>query len=338
MSLEIGDIFIGNFPETQGFGSNPVYYKKFGLAGHEGIDFGLPVGIPIIAATDGIIARDTDNAVAGKNYGINVVLWDKKQLCKTYYCHLSSNVVFVGQAVFKGQLLGFSGNTGNTTGPHLHFNLCKTDDKGNILNTTNGYSGFLNADDKRIAEWKITNPKEPIKPPEIITPPGNNDQALATKFLVEAFEILPEDDNLKLGNLEGFTRQIVEEHKTYPQILKDSKAFEAFIEKWFQEWGIKEDPTKSHQVLVEEEMGKLLSYEDRATSYRNGIEEVVGSFNDDSALLKALGAAKDDKQVLVDKVDKLTKQVDDLKKKQEVKYSFNVLGFNVKVFNKKVIK
>lgn len=125
---------------SQTYGENPTYYKQFGLNGHEGTDFACPIGTPIYACDDGVVVRRSFSA---KDYGNFVAIWHKSTSLCTWYCHLDSANVEVDQEVKKGQEIGKSGNTGNSTGPHLHWNVCATSSTGARLNTGNGYSGFL---------------------------------------------------------------------------------------------------------------------------------------------------------------------------------------------------
>lgn len=107
---------------TQGFGENPENYAIFGLPGHNGVDFGCVLGTPIRAAANGTVTSakwDTSSAKGG--YGMYVVI-DHGGFT-TLYAHLSQFVVGAGTKVFKGNTIGLSGNTGNSTGPHLHFTL-----------------------------------------------------------------------------------------------------------------------------------------------------------------------------------------------------------------------
>lgn len=127
---------------SQVFGVNPDYYKKFGFAGHEGIDYATPVGTEVFAPFDGVILRDTDDAKEDA-YGKKVVIWSPSKKIAFWFCHLDSNNVDNGQKVSEGQLIGKTGNTGNSTGPHCHVNFCETNETGTRLNTTNGYKGFL---------------------------------------------------------------------------------------------------------------------------------------------------------------------------------------------------
>lgn len=337
--LKLGDCFIGNFRLSQGFGENPEYYKKFGLAGHEGLDFATPTGTPIVSATDGVVIRDLDNPVQGKNLGIYVTVWDKEQQCATYYCHLASNVVSVGQSVVKGQLLGFSDNTGNSTGPHLHFSLVKTDDKGNRINTDNGYGGFINPNDKRIAEWEIKNLTEPVKPSEIVVPAQPSvDEARAMDVLRMNFLSLPEGDKYKDGNIEGYSRGITEEHLKFADNERKAKQFEVFVDKWFEEWGLTGDPNKSHQIILEGEMSKYISLVDSFETLRTEVEKVTGSFDSDDALLKALSAVKDNAITQAKTISDQGETIAELKRKQNIKFTFSIFGFPVKVYEKEVKK
>jgi murein DD-endopeptidase MepM/ murein hydrolase activator NlpD len=102
---------------SQWFGEHPEWYKRWGLAGHNGIDYAAPIGTPVLAAITGVC--DTGNDPDG--YGIWVTVSDGLRL--TRYAHLSRTLVRDGQLVQRGEKLGEVGDTGNSTGPHLHFAL-----------------------------------------------------------------------------------------------------------------------------------------------------------------------------------------------------------------------
>ena len=93
---------------------NPRYAAKR----HTGIDFACPVGTPVLAITDATIKAVLSDKAYGKviviTYKVEGITYD------TWYCHLSKQSVKVGQKVAEGDVLGESGNTGNSTGPHLH--------------------------------------------------------------------------------------------------------------------------------------------------------------------------------------------------------------------------
>ena len=106
--------FDGDFPVTQHFGE-----KITDPAGHTGIDYALYQGTPVLAAMDGKVIRI---AHLGTGYGTHVVLEHEGGL-QTVYAHLSSVSVSIGSMVWEGGEIGRSGSTGNSTGPHLHFEV-----------------------------------------------------------------------------------------------------------------------------------------------------------------------------------------------------------------------
>jgi len=85
---------------------------------HTGVDIGCPVGTPVYATIGGDVR--TGRANWGAAYGTMILINDNVDGSDWGYCHLSRSVVSEGQRVATGQLIGYSGNTGNTTGPHLH--------------------------------------------------------------------------------------------------------------------------------------------------------------------------------------------------------------------------
>ena len=86
---------------------------------HNGIDLiGAQVGDPVRAFADGMVVTSKHDPTAG-----NFVRLDHGQNVHTRYLHLHSLSVRAGQRVTKGQVIGTYGNTGNSTGPHLHFEV-----------------------------------------------------------------------------------------------------------------------------------------------------------------------------------------------------------------------
>ncbi|MFF0010547.1 M23 family metallopeptidase [Streptomyces sp. NPDC005374] len=95
----------------------------FGQAGvnwmsvHTGIDFPVSYGTTVMAATDGTVRTEWNSA-----YG-NMMIVTAKDGTETWYCHLSSYRVSSGTTVQAGDPIAYSGNSGNSTGPHLHFEV-----------------------------------------------------------------------------------------------------------------------------------------------------------------------------------------------------------------------
>jgi murein DD-endopeptidase MepM/ murein hydrolase activator NlpD len=113
---------------TQGYGvtsfssRNPIYNHSGGF--HNGIDVGIPVGSEIYAAEDGEVfaAGDSDRFCDGLAYGKWLLIKHDNNLA-TLYVHLSRVRVSSGTRVLRGDHVAYSGNTGRSTGPHLHFTV-----------------------------------------------------------------------------------------------------------------------------------------------------------------------------------------------------------------------
>jgi murein DD-endopeptidase MepM/ murein hydrolase activator NlpD len=118
-------------PITQGFGPTsfsfefPYVYQGVSYPHfHTGIDIGVGLGTPVAAAADGVVVLAGTNVVGGRvvGYGTYVVIAHGGGLY-TLYGHLSRLDVSAGERVRAGQQIGLSGSTGNSTGPHLHFEV-----------------------------------------------------------------------------------------------------------------------------------------------------------------------------------------------------------------------
>jgi murein DD-endopeptidase MepM/ murein hydrolase activator NlpD len=113
---------------TQGFGPTSYAFEA-AYAGfphfHTGLDLADPLGTPVFAAADGVVALAqsmTDSSGALVGYG-NYVLIDHGDGLQTLYGHLLAFAVKPGDMVKRGQLIGMVGSTGNSTGPHTHFEV-----------------------------------------------------------------------------------------------------------------------------------------------------------------------------------------------------------------------
>nr|WSX50526.1 M23 family metallopeptidase [Streptomyces sp. NBC_00974] len=101
---------------------------------HSGQDFAVPVGTRVDAVSGGVVVKAGPNGGGdGPAYGNAIVI---KHANNTYsqYAHLSKIQIKVGQKVAKGQKIALSGNTGNSSGPHLHFEIRTTPNYGSAVN------------------------------------------------------------------------------------------------------------------------------------------------------------------------------------------------------------
>lgn len=130
--------FRGIYPISFGFGevpTNPIVkeqYQRWGLVGHNGVDFALPVGTEVTAAANGRVIQTGSN----DDFGISVTvehIWGQ-----SLYAHLQESKVLLNARVKSGETIGLSGQTGNTFGAHLHFAIRPRD-----FDPHNGYLGYI---------------------------------------------------------------------------------------------------------------------------------------------------------------------------------------------------
>jgi hypothetical protein len=118
-----------------GFRIHPIYkIRKF----HFGMDFTAPVGTDIYATGDGVV-EEMESSKRG--YG-NKLIINHGFGYKTIYCHLNGFNAKPGQTVHRGDIIGFVGNTGLSTAPHLHYEI---ELNGNKVNPVNYYFNDLSA-------------------------------------------------------------------------------------------------------------------------------------------------------------------------------------------------
>jgi len=110
--------------EASGYGYriHPIYKIKMF---HTGVDWIAPIGTEIYATADGIVL-ETDTANK-RGFGYTILLHHSDELC-TRYAHLSRFAIKVGEHVKKGQVIGYVGNTGKSTAPHLHYEVLKNNE------------------------------------------------------------------------------------------------------------------------------------------------------------------------------------------------------------------
>jgi murein DD-endopeptidase MepM/ murein hydrolase activator NlpD len=119
---------------TQNFGCTPYYYEPYdpncaSRHFHSGLDIATSYGTPIVATASGVAYT----YYSGYGYGNHIIIIDGDGF-SSLYGHMSGFVVGNGQAVGQGQTIGYEGSSGNSTGPHLHFEIRWNDNPENPLN------------------------------------------------------------------------------------------------------------------------------------------------------------------------------------------------------------
>ncbi|MFA5379667.1 MAG: M23 family metallopeptidase [Dehalococcoidia bacterium] len=121
----------------QTFGGSPEKYAQFGLIGHNGIDYGCPVGTPVHASAAGQVTKiQTEEG----GYGLHIRIQHPNGTApedRTIYAHLSEVNVKLNQKVEQGEVVAKSGNSGFSTVPHVHFEYRPEPQQAN------GYNGAV---------------------------------------------------------------------------------------------------------------------------------------------------------------------------------------------------
>lgn len=129
--------YAGIFDISQLWGENADYYSRYSydgapLLGHNGVDFWLPEGTPVQSIDSAVVQQVGFEQDGFGNYVLLRHPWGE-----SIYAHLSGVDVSQGQQLAAGQVIGRSGNTGGSTGPHLHFAI-----RIDPYTRTDGWGGF----------------------------------------------------------------------------------------------------------------------------------------------------------------------------------------------------
>lgn len=119
-------IYYSAFTSAFGYRTDPVYG---GSAYHYGVDLAAPTGTPIYASRSGTVSIASYDGSCGYYVQIN-----HGDGYRSIYMHMTHYVVYAGQYVSRGQVIGYCGSTGKSTGPHLHFGISKN---GSYVNPAN---------------------------------------------------------------------------------------------------------------------------------------------------------------------------------------------------------
>ena len=113
---------------TQLFGKTEAGKRLYANGTHNGVDFRASIGTSVKAMADGAVLGigDTDITCSGASFGKFIFIKYNNGLSSTYG-HLSLIKVYSGQQISRGEVIGYSGNTGYSTGPHLHVSVYASD-------------------------------------------------------------------------------------------------------------------------------------------------------------------------------------------------------------------
>ncbi|MEE1929504.1 M23 family metallopeptidase [Streptomyces sp. TRM 70351] len=114
-------------------------YSHYGPYNEYAWDFGLPANYEVSAAQGGTVLVSDWSQYAGN--GIEVIIRHSNGQC-THYAHLNRAIYNTGDWVPQGRIIGWSGNTGNSTGPHLHFQVINCDTRVGLPATLQGWTPY----------------------------------------------------------------------------------------------------------------------------------------------------------------------------------------------------
>jgi murein DD-endopeptidase MepM/ murein hydrolase activator NlpD len=117
LSTPIGWPVKGRVTSGYGLRNHPILSKR---AFHSGVDISVPLGTPVQATADGVVSFSGWNGRGG-----NIVVIEDGNGFSTAFAHNTKTSVNVGQRVRRGDVISYSGSSGSSTGPHLHYEVWK---------------------------------------------------------------------------------------------------------------------------------------------------------------------------------------------------------------------
>ena len=133
---------------------NPISKK---ISPHHGIDFAVPIGTKILSVDNGYVMFVKHNSITAGNY---IAIRHKKYI--TRYMHLNKILVKVGDKIKRGDCIALSGNTGYSTGPHLHFEILIKNKAVDPLKINFVDTAILNNKDRKEFLFKIKHLKKQL--------------------------------------------------------------------------------------------------------------------------------------------------------------------------------
>ena len=182
------------FRVSQEFGERPDVYKQFGMKGHNGIDFACAIGTPLYSPFEGVCSVKHQGTGA---YGLSIRIKNDKY--EVIFAHLSEANIKPGQVVLPGTKIGKSGNSGFSTGPHLHFGI-REYLNGSVDHYSNGYYGWR---DPRVIDTEVEKPvipevKKSVVKKSTVKKPSNKPTMFDNKPMFEIIKSLPRYDQAEV--------------------------------------------------------------------------------------------------------------------------------------------
>lgn len=180
---------------------------------HAGTDFPVPLNTPVYSTCDGEVVAVTSLTTSyGKHIKIRATVNGSTVYIR--YCHLNSFAVNVGDKVTSGQLIAYSGSTGNSTGPHLHYEVRNSNDRYGSSSNPN-----LNPRDYLPSTSYLFTSDKSTDVPSITIPSGSQTVSDGEYHIVSAL-----DNNMGL-DVEAASSDLCANIQLYNNVLDDSQVF-----------------------------------------------------------------------------------------------------------------
>lgn len=180
---------------------------------HAGTDFPVPLNTPVYSTCDGEVVAVTSLTTSyGKHIKIRATVNGSTVYIR--YCHLNSFAVNVGDKVTSGQLIAYSGSTGNSTGPHLHYEVRNSNDRYGSSSNPN-----LNPRDYFPGTSYLFTSDKSTDVPSITIPSGSQTVSDGEYHIVSAL-----DNNMGL-DVEAASSDLCANIQLYNNVLDDSQVF-----------------------------------------------------------------------------------------------------------------
>lgn len=180
---------------------------------HAGTDFPVPLNTPVYSTCDGEVVAVTSLTTSyGKHIKIRATVNGSTVYIR--YCHLNSFAVNVGDKVTSGQLIAYSGSTGNSTGPHLHYEVRDSNDRYGSSSNPN-----LNPRDYLPGTSYLFTSDKSTDVPSITIPSGSQTVSDGEYHIVSAL-----DNNMGL-DVEAASSDLCANIQLYNNVLDDSQVF-----------------------------------------------------------------------------------------------------------------
>lgn len=209
MDINLKPPFKGSYLVTFSFGAVPESeeikkkYQEWGIIGHNGIDYGLSEGVEVLAADSGRVIQSGDNG----EYGISITIEHSWGI--SIYGHLKEVKVSSDTEIKQGDLVGLSGYTGFSSGPHLHFGIKLKDSDIN-----NGYQGFSDPSQyiSESVEQSVIPEGERVRSIVIPAEAGihNTDESLEQKLKDKLLENIKQSNQIRKQKREDNLNKVLE--------------------------------------------------------------------------------------------------------------------------------